>query len=255
MTTPEPGRLREDLDLFAVDALPPGEHARFAAELARLPAAQRAEFEAQIAEMQAVMAEYAARYSDRAPEELRQRVLADHAAAHPSDREAGDAPPVARIDRTRRRRGRAAIAVAAAAVVVGVAMGAGVLIGRASAPRPPADAVVEAAGAVFTAPDAQLASSALADGRGILTVVSSQERDQAVVTLGGVANPVPADRVLQLWKLDGGSTPVSAGLFSAPGGAPVVVDDLAAVAALAVTLEPSGGSAAPTTPILTELAL
>lgn len=37
--------------------------------------------------------------------------------------------------------------------------------------------------------------------------------------------------------------------------APIVVDDLAAAAALAVTLEPSGGSAAPTTPILTELAL
>lgn len=254
MSTPEPEPLRDDLDLFAVDALPPDEHARFAADLARLPEPQRIEFEAQIDQMRAVMAEYAGRYADGAPGTLRDRVLADYAAAHPEGLAPAEVPPAVHIDQARRRR-RATVALTAAAAVAVVSLGAGVLIGRASAPEEPAATVAEAAGAVFTAPDAVLASSALADGRGVLTAVSSQELNQAVVTLGNVRNPVPTDQVLQLWRIDGGASPVSAGLFAPSAGTPIVVDDLDAAAALAVTLEPSGGSTAPTTPILTELAL
>lgn len=68
-------------------------------------------------------------------------------------------------------------------------------------------------------------------------------------------SPLPAGRTYQLWVISRG-TPVSAGVFeiAGDGRARVVMptpDSLTAVEAVAVTVEPAGGVAAPsTTPIL-----
>lgn len=67
--------------------------------------------------------------------------------------------------------------------------------------------------------------------------------------------PVPSGRTYQLWAISGGK-PISVGVFAAGsnGAAAVVVEtpaSLTAVEAVAVTVEPAGGLAAPsTTPIL-----
>lgn len=66
--------------------------------------------------------------------------------------------------------------------------------------------------------------------------------------------PLPAGRVYQVWLLDGGA-PRSAGTFSAnSSGVGLLaisgVETLAQSQAIAITNEPQGGSAGPTTPVL-----
>lgn len=79
-------------------------------------------------------------------------------------------------------------------------------------------------------------------------------RHGLVFTAEGL-QPVPTGRTYQLWAISGGK-PISVGVFQAgSGGAAAVVVEtpasLTAVDAIAVTVEPAGGLAAPsTTPIL-----
>ncbi|MFB6959309.1 anti-sigma factor domain-containing protein [Streptomyces sp. NPDC056309] len=105
---------------------------------------------------------------------------------------------------------------------------------------------------VLAAPDTRAATSRDTEGRGI-GVIASASREQAVVTLGGYADP-PSGRVRQLWLMRPGAPPRSLGLFE--GDAPLVVSGLTRSAtSLAVTVEPDGGSPGPTTRPIVQLAL
>ncbi|MGW3506814.1 anti-sigma factor [Streptomyces sp. NPDC000994] len=105
---------------------------------------------------------------------------------------------------------------------------------------------------VLAAPDTRAATSRDAEGRSI-GVIASASREQAVVTLGGYADP-PSGRVRQLWLMRPGAPPRSLGLFE--GDAPLVVSGLTRSAtSLAVTVEPDGGSPGPTTRPIVQLAL
>ncbi|MEU8076041.1 anti-sigma factor [Catellatospora citrea] len=106
--------------------------------------------------------------------------------------------------------------------------------------------------AVLSAPDAQLRAADVAGG-GRVTVVASAGRDSAVLML---AAPDPgAGRAYQFWLMNGG-TPHSAGVLNGgQGTATCVISGLRAAEALAVSVEPVGGSPAPTLPIAAQVAI
>ncbi|MFD5630095.1 MULTISPECIES: anti-sigma factor domain-containing protein [unclassified Streptomyces] len=105
---------------------------------------------------------------------------------------------------------------------------------------------------VLAAPDARAAGDRDAQGRGIGVVASASER-RAVVTLSGYGTP-SGGRVHQLWLMRPNENPRSLGLFD--GDTPLIADELnPAATSLAVTVEPDGGSAQPTTAPVVQLAL
>lgn len=103
---------------------------------------------------------------------------------------------------------------------------------------------------VLTAPDATT-STARATTGGRAAVVSSASLDQAVLVTVGLP-PAPAGSTYQIWLLQGTGAPVSAGFVPATDRSAVVLQgDVASATGVGVTVEPAGGSAAPTTtPIL-----
>lgn len=105
---------------------------------------------------------------------------------------------------------------------------------------------------VLAAPDARATGARDARGRGIAVVASASER-RAVVTPSGLGTP-SGGRVHQLWLMNPEGKPRSLGLFD--GDTPLIADGLNPDAtSLAVTVEPHGGSAQPTTQPVLQLAL
>lgn len=102
--------------------------------------------------------------------------------------------------------------------------------------------------AVLAAPDAQL-SGVPVDGGGRLTAVTSASLDAGVVVLADAVLP-DADSAYQLWLIDDGG-PVSAGVLPAgAAGDTVLVEEVGDAQMVGLTLEPAGGSTAPTDPVL-----
>ncbi|MDR6413795.1 anti-sigma factor domain-containing protein [Pseudarthrobacter sulfonivorans] len=163
------------------------------------------------------------------------------AAGHPQA-ETTDELSAARLRRESRRRPAGArrwLAAAAAAAVI--ALG-GVAVGSYVADQnDPLNQVVRAE-------DVREASVPVAAG-GTATVLISSSRDALVVKMNGVPAP-PAGKVYQMWLIPkDGSAPVSQGLMDeAALSKPAVVKGIASAAALGITVEPVGGSAAPTFP-------
>ncbi|MFE1247803.1 anti-sigma factor domain-containing protein [Streptomyces sp. NPDC058766] len=103
---------------------------------------------------------------------------------------------------------------------------------------------------VLSAPDARASNGRDARGRTIGVIASATE-GSAVVTLDGYGAP-PRGRVHQLWLMRPGAQPRSLGLFQ--GDTPLVATGLGSSAtSLAVTVEPDGGSARPTTQPIVQL--
>ena len=137
---------------------------------------------------------------------------------------------------------------AAAAVAVGLgAIGVGIAVRP--EPRP------TAAEQIFAAPDVRTVSGAIPSG-GTATVVFSRERNAAVLVMNNV-DPPKDGTVYQMW-LVGANGAESAGTMDAAAVAPsttAVLPHLDGSQALAFTVEPSGGSTSPTTPVFAELPL
>ncbi|WP_328559617.1 anti-sigma factor [Streptomyces coelicoflavus] len=105
---------------------------------------------------------------------------------------------------------------------------------------------------VLAAPDARATRGADERGRGVAVVASASE-GRAVITLSGYGEP-SGDRVRQLWLMRPGARPRSLGLFE--GDTPLIASGLSrAATSLAVTVEPAGGSALPTSEPVVQLAL
>ena len=80
-----------------------------------------------------------------------------------------------------------------------------------------------------------------------MTVATSRLHDAAVVVMAADAPP-SGDRVFQLWTIHPGSDPVSASVMAVGQTAAVqVVEGVPGASDVAVTIEPKGGSAQPTT--------
>jgi anti-sigma-K factor RskA len=221
---------------------------------------ERVAFDRHLAECEACTTEVgeyratAARLTDGVwsvpPPRLRERVLARAAATQqlpPKGHRRGAPTPVARWRR-----------VAAAAGVVGVlGIGAAATTYAVQEHRLGDERVAAAAAqqraeriqAVLAAPDAALRASELTGG-GRVTIVVSNAADAGVVVLADAPPPGP-DRAYQLWVLEEG-TPVSVGLLD-PGQArsTELIEGVRGREAFAVSLEPAGGSPAPsTTPLV-----
>ncbi|HEY0374759.1 MAG TPA: anti-sigma factor [Amnibacterium sp.] len=143
--------------------------------------------------------------------------------------------------RIRRRRPVLLLAIAAVAVLL---FGGGLLADRMML-SPGSSQTTSALTRITTASDVQRTEAAVAGG-GTATVYWSHSVNESAVVLNGVQRP--ADHSLQMWVVTG-ATATSVGLFDPPAGRnyEVMKGALDSKQHVAVTVEPAGGSAQPTT--------
>lgn len=123
----------------------------------------------------------------------------------------------------------------------------GLAIGTLSDSTPPSgQSQAEQLAAIAAAPDSQRAVAEVAGG-GTATLVWSGELGRSALLADGLA-PLPEDQTYQLWYI-GAEGPVSAGTFEASSQGTtwhVLEGEMSAGDTVGVTVEPSGGSDAPT---------
>lgn len=167
----------------------------------------------------------------------------------------GETLPGGRDELAERRSARTSLGsrasrwVVAAAAAVVIAVG-GVTIAQNLQPTTVEQQVLQAS-------DVRKAQLPLEAG-GTADLAVSGEEDAAVVTLTGV--PAPAEGyVYQMWRIPAdGTAPVSEGLMTGEDVAGTKVtelSDISGFAAVAITVEPEGGSATPTLPIVAQIPL
>lgn len=141
------------------------------------------------------------------------------------------------------------VLIAAAAAILLFA--GGVFAGNAFAPRT-ADAQATSLAELSAADDLQRASAEVAGG-GVATLLWSLEQRRSAVLIDGLS-ALPVGKTYQLWYLDAAGAATPAGTFEASGDGTTwrVLDGaMSGGDTVGVTIEPDGGSAAPTTdPIL-----
>ncbi|NJP43273.1 anti-sigma factor [Actinacidiphila epipremni] len=135
-----------------------------------------------------------------------------------------------------------------ASVAAAVGLAASVVLGYAAVSARNAQSAAQerarAIAAVLSAPDARLVTAPTSAG-GTATAVVSVRQGRLVFTGSGL-RPLPASRVYELWFIGATARPAGT-LPAAPGGTPVLASGLAAGDRIGVTVEPAGGSSAPTT--------
>ena len=244
------GELLDMAPVVALDALAPDERDALNAELAAAGTETAERFAAEVCEIHEALAVMSAATATEPPAELRARLLSAIAAEprrtedtsgshHDSAAQSSPTPPVSLDER--RRRGRRSNFLLAAAVAVIVALG-GVVVATQwtdSSDRPTAERVM-AAGDVRT-------TTGTIEGGGTATVVFSKEEGAGVLVMNNVAPPAEGT-VYQMWLI-GPEGPESAGTMTQEDVAPsttAVLDDLSGATALGFSVEPTGGSPAPT---------
>jgi len=172
---------------------------------------------------------------------------AEPVAADPVAAAGTDSGPTADVVPIRRSWGvRAGALLAAAAVLGAVGFGAWALQSRNDArdQTTTANAQVEQLTSLLAAPDVQTGSTAVVDG-GTATVIRSAQQGKAMLVTADLPD-LPDGKVYEAWTIKK-DTPKPAGTF----GAADTPHDLPAAAvdtnAIAVTVEPEGGSEEPTT--------
>ena len=179
------------------------------------------------------------------PPGLRERVLTLASLTRQLPPEVSEMPPA----RLRLARGpwlpRMAAAVAAAAVAAAVALG--VVQSSTQQRLTQVQAENRAVAAVLAAPDARLASRRTTAG-GVATVVASPSRRALIITTSGLP-ALSGGKVYELWFVSGQAAR-RAGLLPVPAAgrtAPLLASGLDAGDAVALTVEPAGGTSHPTT--------
>lgn len=144
---------------------------------------------------------------------------------------------------------RASVAVAAAAVIAAAVVSGWAINERNNAQH---DAEVAAAQAdqltkVLGAADVQAASAEVTGG-GTATVVRSQSEGVALLVAADLPT-LESDQVYEAWTIEGDNDPVPAGTFEPEGAHTTFELTQAALeaGAIALSVEPTGGSPAPTT--------
>ncbi|MBO0909035.1 anti-sigma factor [Arthrobacter sunyaminii] len=237
------GRLLEWAEVYALNALPDDDRQAVDAALERAdPGVRRSFLQRVWATREALAGGYRAEAAP--PEDLLERIMA----RLPEQEDSAPAPdPGDELAARRSRRsplGRAGrwilAGAAAAAIVVG-----GVTVSNLGQP----DSVSEE---VLQASDVQQRTIDLPTG-GTAEVATSKGKDAAVVTLSGVPAP-PEGSVYQMWRVPAdGSDPVSVGVMTGEevsGTKATELTDIDPYSAVALTVEPDGGSPTPTPPIL-----
>lgn len=145
--------------------------------------------------------------------------------------------------RTLRFTRRTAAMLATSLAVLAALVVGGVTVRGLVAPTTETQAIAQ----IQDAADARTARASIVGG-GTATVTWSAAQERSALAVAD-ASPTPADRVYQLWYINGGKAR-SAGLFSvgASGRAAVALEGrLRAGDTVGVTIEPKGGSTSPTT--------
>lgn len=242
MTQPDPDELLTLATPYALHAVGDAEAAEIARRLAAAPAQVANAFVGEVRATRETMAAISASTALEPPPELRVRLL--NAVEGVADEDRGGRSAV-------QARWRVVVLAAAAAISIGLAA-----IGLGLAMRPaPQTAAPPIAERVLSAPDVRTVSGQLTAG-GTATLVFSREQNAGVLVMNNVVAPNPGS-VYQMW-LVGTKGAISAGTLDAAAARPsakTVVSDLGDSQVLAFTVEPSGGSAQPTTPIFAKFAL
>jgi anti-sigma-K factor RskA len=240
-------RVHELSGAYALDALDDAERERFERHLRRCPACAE-----DVRRMTSTATAMAMAVAAEPPAGLKERVLTA-AAATPQ------LPPLPPTAAARRRHGRRlarsdwfprlALGLAAAGVAAAVALA--VVTVSTQNRLDTVQAQNQAIAAVLSAPDAQIATGTSSTG-GTATVVLSYGEQKMIFTSTGLP-PLPNAKVYELWLLSTGSA-TPAGLLPRPTDgktAPVLAAGLTSADKVGVTVEPAGGTSAPTTtPIL-----
>jgi anti-sigma-K factor RskA len=192
---------------------------------------------------------------------LRARLLADVARTPqlPAEAGAGTAPEAAAGDGSQRARPAEAHAAARwysnPALLVGAAAAAlalfagGVAVGTIlddDSPRMQAQA--DSLAELYAAPDARRSNADIQGGAGTATLVWSEQLDRSAVVFDDLS-PLPADSTYEAWYINSAGTATPAGTFRGNQGGLVyhLLDgSLARGGTIGVTVEPKGGSEAPT---------
>lgn len=247
---------RDDIEARALDALPDDETRAFDA---RADAATRSEVDG----MRDVLGMLAEADATEPPADMRARVLAqlsstpqeapaaaDAAApSHGAEDAVEDAPPDGttpagpRERAARRRWLRRPVLIAGAAAAAAVVLVGGIAIGQWTRPVDPISALVHAS-------DVESVTAQLPDGS-FATVLWSADRGDAAVMFDELT-ALEDGQVYEAWFIRGDDA-VAAGIFEAESGTAVHVLDgtMEPGDVIGVTIEPAGGSEAPTSdPIL-----
>jgi anti-sigma-K factor RskA len=225
---------------YAADALDAEERDRFELHLAAC-----ADCRQEVAELRATAARLAGAAFEQPPAALRARVLDEVSRTRQQPPLADDAV----LPLTRRRWWTQPASIAAALLLV-VSAGLGALAWQQDRRADEAEARAAQIAAVVADPD-RVESSAPATTEGSGTVVAAE--DLAVFRTDGLPE-LPSDQAYQLWLIsDQGAT--SAGVLGRDGSLEKVVEDVGDAEALGLTVEPSGGSDAPTGDLVLQLSL
>ena len=226
---------------YVLDALSDTERAEFARHAAACPSCA-----AEVAELAGTVTRLADLTRTAPPARLRQRVLAQ--AGRTRQAGPGRVPAAAPA-----RWHRWAAGVAAAVVVAaGAGTGGFVLGDRHGAQAPVRAGEGDRVLAVLGAADARVTTREVAGG-GRVTVVLSDTMDAGVASVAAL--PAAPGRAYQLWLIRG-STPSPAGLLgTGVTGAVRLFTGVRGADAFGVSLEPPGGSAQPSRPLVTSFPL
>ncbi|MCQ1987571.1 MULTISPECIES: anti-sigma factor domain-containing protein [unclassified Arthrobacter] len=239
------GDLHELAPLYAVDALEPAEREEFEQHLADCPRCQ-----AEVAEYAEVTAGLAAETAQTPPPALRSSVLSSIHGTQPLPGPwTGPAAVVVSLEERRRRRGRRLLAAAAAAVLLpGIGL-AGWNLGVQSEQREQEQQAAQEQDRetrLLAAPD--VATQRVDVNGQPATLVVSREEDAALFVADTLPDPGEG-REYQLWLLEG-ETPIPDTHFSGGDVSVWLSGDVAKAGAVALTVEPAGGSATPTFPLV-----
>lgn len=255
---PETGDVHDLAALYAVDALEPAEQAAFETHLPGCPRCQ-----AELADYAEVTAHLAQAVAQDPPPALRATVLgAIHGTASspahsgidrtegPTRTEPAEQPmaPVVSLDARRRRHRRLLAAAAAAVLVPGLALG-GWGLGVQSEQRQQEQLAAQEqdrANRLLAAPDVSTHRIEV-QGR-TATLVVSQEAETALFVSTDLPDPGQGQEY-QLWLIED-EVPVPDVHFAGGQVRTWLNGDVADAGAIAMTVEPAGGSTTPTLPVL-----
>lgn len=249
--------IHSNAEAYVVGGLEPDQATEYAQHLSDCAACQ-----AEVAAMRELTADLSEAVATDPPPALRAAILAEIATTPqasatqdaPVGRHAGpegatpEPTPMNVVPLQRRGRSTRVLAlVAAAAVVAAIAVGGWAIQGRNSA-RDDAntyEAQVALLTSLLATPDVQTKSVPATEG-GTATVVRSADKDVAMLVASDLPE-LPSGKVYEAWTFDG-DTPVAAGTFEASD--PRVMHQLPSAGistpTVALTVEPAGGTDAPT---------
>lgn len=238
MITSDP---HESSAAYVLHALPEEERGEFEAHLEECESCRR-----EVAELRATAATLGRSTAETPPPALRERVLSAVATTPQEHRPRTSGAGTSGRSPARALRMALAASVAVILVCLGLAGWQHREASDARADAQQAEAARQHLTRVLTAPDAQLESEQLPDGATASVTFSRVENSAALAVSGLPA--LPANQTYEAWFMEDG-TPVPAGLLSADPGRRLTLlkgslDDAEAVA---LSVEPAGGSPQPTT--------